>query len=69
MLLCRFGECGRHQKGGCALVHNPSKVAVCTAWLAGSCSSGDKCKRQHKVIHLVYQLLGCLPEHSPLQAA
>jgi hypothetical protein len=46
---CRFGECGRQQKGECALVHDPSKVAVCTHWLAGSCSAGDKCKRQHKV--------------------
>lgn len=46
---CRFGECGRQQKGECALVHDPSKVAVCTHWLAGSCSAGEKCKRQHKV--------------------
>jgi len=50
-------------------VHDPSKVAVCTAWLAGSCSSGDKCKRQHKVIHFNCQLLVCLTEHSPLHAA
>jgi hypothetical protein len=47
---CRFGECGRQQKGECALLHDPSKVAVCAHWLAGSCSAGDQCKRQHKVM-------------------
>lgn len=49
LYFCRFGECGRQQKGECGLLHDPSKVAVCTHWLAGGCSAGGKCKRQHKV--------------------
>lgn len=56
----RFGECGRQAKGECALLHDPSKVAVCLHWLAGACSAGDKCKRQHKVVVVV--LVGCLAE-------
>jgi hypothetical protein len=48
-VLCRFGECGRQQRGECGLLHDPNKVAVCAHWLAGSCSAGAACKRQHKV--------------------
>lgn len=45
---CRFGVCAEAQKGNCHHVHDPSKVAVCTKWLQGSCEDKN-CRLQHKV--------------------
>ncbi|XP_074571066.1 uncharacterized protein LOC141827663 [Curcuma longa] len=44
----RFGKCNK--KGGkCPYIHDPSKVAICTKFLNGSCSNTD-CKLAHKII-------------------
>ncbi|KAG6483010.1 uncharacterized protein LOC122014653 isoform X1 [Zingiber officinale] len=44
----RFGKCNK--KGGkCPYIHDPSKVAICTKFLNGSCSNMD-CKLAHKII-------------------
>lgn len=42
----RNGSCKR---AACPLVHDRSKVAVCRAWLAGTCrhQSGDSCRLAH----------------------
>ncbi|KAJ1393794.1 Zinc finger, CCCH-type [Sesbania bispinosa] len=44
----RFGKCN---KGGgkCPYIHDPSKIAVCTKFLNGLCST-PKCKLTHKVL-------------------
>ncbi|XP_064980113.1 uncharacterized protein LOC135622303 [Musa acuminata AAA Group] len=44
----RFGECNK--KGGkCPYIHDPTKVAICTKYLSGSCSNTN-CKLTHKII-------------------
>ena len=45
---CRTGVCAGQANGQCTLVHDKSKVAVCSAWLSGSCSSSAECTLQHK---------------------
>lgn len=47
----RTGRCAAAGKpGGCAKVHNRSKVATCTKWLAGRCKKGDdQCPLTHRV--------------------
>ncbi|XP_042036262.1 uncharacterized protein LOC121782469 isoform X2 [Salvia splendens] len=44
----RFGKCNKDD-GKCPYIHDPSKVVVCTKFLAGSCTNVD-CKLTHKVI-------------------
>ncbi|XP_077249751.1 uncharacterized protein LOC143889430 isoform X2 [Tasmannia lanceolata] len=44
----RFGKC-KKDGGKCPYIHDPSKVAVCTKFLNGLCSSTN-CKLTHKVI-------------------
>ncbi|XP_042033155.1 uncharacterized protein LOC121779795 isoform X2 [Salvia splendens] len=44
----RFGKCNK-DGGKCPYIHDPSKVVVCTKFLAGSCTNVD-CKLTHKVI-------------------
>nr|XP_043614401.1 uncharacterized protein At1g21580 [Erigeron canadensis] len=44
----RFGKCNK-DAGKCPYIHDSSKVAVCTKFLAGSCSNTN-CKLTHKVI-------------------
>nr|GLL47931.1 uncharacterized protein LOC109170148 isoform X2 [Ipomoea trifida] len=44
----RFGKCNK-DNGKCPYIHDPSKIAVCTKFLSGSCSNLD-CKLTHKVI-------------------
>ncbi|KAL0360284.1 UNVERIFIED_CONTAM: Zinc finger CCCH domain-containing protein 7 [Sesamum radiatum] len=43
----RFGKCNKDD-GKCPYIHDPSKIAVCTKFLSGSCSNPD-CKLTHKV--------------------
>ncbi|WOK95094.1 hypothetical protein Cni_G03801 [Canna indica] len=44
----RFGKCNK--KGGkCQYIHDPSKVAICTKFLNGSCSNIN-CKLTHQII-------------------
>lgn len=44
----RTGKCEARDKGACRLAHDPSKVAVCPKWLAGSCAAPD-CPLQHEL--------------------
>ncbi|GFZ09829.1 zinc finger C-x8-C-x5-C-x3-H type family protein [Actinidia rufa] len=44
----RFGKCNKDD-GKCPYIHDPSKIAVCTKFLKGSCSDPN-CKLTHKVI-------------------
>ncbi|CAN4121120.1 unnamed protein product [Withania somnifera] len=44
----RFGKCNK-DSGKCPYIHDPSKIAVCTKFLNGSCSDTN-CKLTHKVI-------------------
>ncbi|KAK3016029.1 hypothetical protein RJ639_005289 [Escallonia herrerae] len=44
----RFGKCDKDD-GKCPYIHDPSKIAVCTKYLNGSCSNAN-CKLTHKVI-------------------
>ncbi|CAH9101776.1 unnamed protein product [Cuscuta europaea] len=44
----RFGKCNKDNRK-CPYIHDPSKIAVCTKFLSGSCSNPD-CKLTHKVI-------------------
>ncbi|XP_057442716.1 uncharacterized protein LOC130734365 isoform X2 [Lotus japonicus] len=44
----RFGKCNK-DGGKCPYIHDPSKVAVCTKFLNGLCSTPN-CKLTHKVI-------------------
>ncbi|KAL3504290.1 hypothetical protein ACH5RR_034131 [Cinchona calisaya] len=44
----RFGKCNKDDKK-CPYIHDPSKIAVCTKFLNGSCSNSD-CTLTHKVI-------------------
>ncbi|KAK4765888.1 hypothetical protein SAY87_007530 [Trapa incisa] len=44
----RFGKCNKGD-GKCPYIHDPSKIAVCTKFLSGSCSN-EECKLTHKVI-------------------
>ncbi|GER49146.1 zinc finger CCCH domain-containing protein 7 [Striga asiatica] len=44
----RFGKCNKDD-GKCPYIHDPSKIAVCTKFLNGSCTNLD-CKLTHKVI-------------------
>ncbi|XP_016167014.1 uncharacterized protein LOC107609527 [Arachis ipaensis] len=44
----RFGKCNK-EGGKCPYVHDPSKIAVCTKFLNGLCSTPN-CKLTHKVI-------------------
>ncbi|KAM7514771.1 hypothetical protein LguiA_004354 [Lonicera macranthoides] len=44
----RFGKCNKDD-GKCPYIHDPSKIAVCTKFLNGSCSNPN-CKLTHKVI-------------------
>ncbi|KAH6832144.1 hypothetical protein C2S53_007704 [Perilla frutescens var. hirtella] len=44
----RFGKCNKDD-GKCPYIHDPSKIVVCTKFLAGSCTNID-CKLTHKVI-------------------
>lgn len=58
----RFGECNK--KGGkCPYIHDPTKVAICTKYLSGSCSNTN-CKLTHKVkdshTYLLDDILVCL---------
>ncbi|CAA6661407.1 unnamed protein product [Spirodela intermedia] len=44
----RFGRCNK-EEGKCPYIHDPTKVAICTKFLKGLCSSPN-CKLTHKVI-------------------
>ncbi|BDA49131.1 probable zinc finger CCCH domain-containing protein 3 at C-terminar half [Coccomyxa sp. Obi] len=44
---CRTGVCADQAKGQCRLLHDRTKVAVCPAWLNGSCATSD-CPLQHE---------------------
>ncbi|KAL8110329.1 uncharacterized protein LOC141671079 isoform X2 [Apium graveolens] len=44
----RFGKCNKDD-GKCPYIHDHSKIAVCTKYLSGSCTSLN-CKLTHKVI-------------------
>ncbi|XP_027368943.1 uncharacterized protein LOC113874891 isoform X2 [Abrus precatorius] len=44
----RFGKCNK-DGGKCPYIHDPSKIAVCTKFLNGLCSTPN-CKLTHKVI-------------------
>ncbi|TKY56095.1 Zinc finger CCCH domain-containing protein 7 [Spatholobus suberectus] len=44
----RFGKC-KKDGGKCPYIHDPSKIAVCTKFLNGLCSTPN-CKLTHKVI-------------------
>ncbi|XP_042027160.1 zinc finger CCCH domain-containing protein 7-like [Salvia splendens] len=44
----RFGKCNKDD-GKCLCIHDPSKVVVCTKFLAGSCTNVN-CISTHKVI-------------------
>ncbi|XP_020228266.1 uncharacterized protein LOC109809359 isoform X2 [Cajanus cajan] len=44
----RFGKC-KKDGGKCPYIHDPSKIAVCTKFLNGFCSTPN-CKLTHKVI-------------------
>ncbi|MCD9638459.1 hypothetical protein HAX54_022457 [Datura stramonium] len=44
----RFGKCNK-DNGKCPYIHDPSKIAVCTKFLNGSCSD-TSCKLTHEVI-------------------
>ncbi|MED6161082.1 hypothetical protein PIB30_057438 [Stylosanthes scabra] len=44
----RFGKCNK-EGGKCPYIHDPSKIAVCTKFLNGLCSTPN-CKLTHKVI-------------------
>ncbi|XP_047340905.1 uncharacterized protein LOC124944639 [Impatiens glandulifera] len=46
--LTRFGKCNK-DGGKCPYIHDPSKIAVCTKFIKGSCSN-PSCKLTHKVI-------------------
>ena len=46
----RFGKCNKDD-GKCPYIHDPSKIAVCTKFLKGSCSDPN-CKLTHKVPRL-----------------
>lgn len=46
--LTRFGKCNKDD-GKCPYIHDPSKIAVCTKFVKGSCSN-PSCKLTHKVI-------------------
>lgn len=43
----RFGKCNK-DNGKCPYIHDPSKIAVCTKFLNGSCSDTN-CKLTHEV--------------------
>ncbi|XP_058724534.1 uncharacterized protein At1g21580 isoform X2 [Vicia villosa] len=44
----RFGKCNK-DGGKCPYIHDPSKIAVCTKFLNGLCSTAN-CKLTHKVL-------------------
>ncbi|KAG1327154.1 putative Zinc finger CCCH domain-containing protein 7 [Cocos nucifera] len=44
----RFGKCNKNG-GKCPFIHDPAKVAICTKFLKGLCSSTN-CKLTHKVL-------------------
>ncbi|XP_010319713.1 uncharacterized protein At1g21580 isoform X3 [Solanum lycopersicum] len=44
----RFGKCNK-DSGKCPYIHDPSKIAVCSKFLNGSCSDTN-CKLTHEVI-------------------
>ncbi|KEH40503.1 zinc finger CCCH domain protein, putative [Medicago truncatula] len=46
----RFGKCNK-DGGKCPYIHDPSKIAVCTKFLNGLCSSPN-CKLTHKVLYI-----------------
>nr|XP_042908455.1 zinc finger CCCH domain-containing protein 3-like isoform X2 [Parasteatoda tepidariorum] len=46
MFYNRFGRCNKGIK--CAFVHDPSKIAVCTRFLRGTCKS-EKCLFSHEI--------------------
>jgi hypothetical protein len=50
MEYCRRGECALARAGTCPRTHDPSKVAVCPAWLQGRCGDAAACKLQHKIL-------------------
>lgn len=43
----RFGKCNK-EDGKCPYIHDPTKIAICTKFLKGLCSSPN-CKLTHKV--------------------
>lgn len=49
-VLCvyRTGTCAEQAYRQCSLLHDKSKVAVCPAWLNGSCPNSAECNLQHK---------------------
>ena len=56
----RFGKCNKDD-GKCPYIHDHSKIAVCTKYLSGSCTSVN-CKLTHKVYwFFLERLLVCLP--------
>lgn len=61
----RFGRCNK-DSGRCPYLHDPSKIAVCTKFLNGSCSN-DNCKLTHKVYlsHMRMQFSLSFPQSSP----
>ncbi|XP_052201142.1 uncharacterized protein LOC127807384 isoform X2 [Diospyros lotus] len=46
----RFGKCNKDD-GKCPYIHDPSKIAVCTKFLKGSCTDPN-CKLTHQVYQL-----------------
>lgn len=47
----RFGKCNK-DNGKCPYIHDPSKIAVCTKFLNGSCSDAN-CKLTHEVCNFL----------------
>jgi hypothetical protein len=43
----RTGKCDFQGKGQCRLLHDKEKVAICPAWLKGTCTKAD-CLLQHQ---------------------
>ncbi|XP_076033759.1 zinc finger CCCH domain-containing protein 3 [Oratosquilla oratoria] len=44
----RFGRCTKKDKGECAFIHDPDKVAVCTRFVRGRCKV-EGCYFSHKI--------------------
>lgn len=47
----RFGKCNKDDQK-CPYIHDPSKIAVCTKFLNGLCSTPN-CKLTHKVLSYI----------------
>ncbi|KAL0326121.1 UNVERIFIED_CONTAM: Zinc finger CCCH domain-containing protein 7 [Sesamum radiatum] len=64
----RFGKCNKDD-GKCPYIHDPSKIAVCTKFLSGSCSNPDcklthKCRKKHTYVCPAFESTGVCPQAS-----